>query len=379
MTDATTTRGHLVRFRFRRHQLDRPPGTARSKLPDVVDYGVQDTGPDGAAWALAIRGAAPGVVGLELAWTLRGAPHAYRRSDLKAIAVATAPYDSSDAAKRIFDASKPLVGAGIDVIDALRTIAEEQRSIVTKPLVKGEVSTRLTKRLKDPFLRWCRPCNATHLYENPFRLAALQAGLVLEWDTSPPVMRRAPRLRPALYGTLAVDADRRFDVIRNHLRFYPGARYRDVASFLDAPIKVVKDRWPDDAVEVAVSGDKTPGKESRFVLSDDVDDLLAAGDEADNGPPTVRLLGPYDPYLQLRDRELLVSDADHRKDLWRVLGRPGAIVDDGEIVGSWRPRASKGKLRVEIDPWRRLSSDRRDAIAEQCERLAAFRNVRLVS
>ncbi|MFI5043311.1 MAG: DNA glycosylase AlkZ-like family protein, partial [Acidimicrobiales bacterium] len=250
MTEVTTTRADLVRFRFRRHQLDRPPGTARSKLPDMVDYGVQDTGPDGAAWALAIRGAAPGVVGLDLAWTLRGAPHAYRRSDLRAVAVATAPYDRSDAAKRIFDASKPLVGAGIDVIDALRTIAEEQRSIVTKPLVKGEVSSRLAKRVGDPYLRFCRPCNATHVYENPFRLAALQAGLVLEWGTSPPVMRRVPRLRPALYGTLAVDADRRFDVIRNHLRFYPGARYRDVASFLDAPIKVVKDRWPDDAVEV---------------------------------------------------------------------------------------------------------------------------------
>ena len=50
-----------------------------------------------------------------LAWTLRGAPHAYRRSEAAAVAAAVAPWSEADAAKRIFDASKPLRDAGIPV------------------------------------------------------------------------------------------------------------------------------------------------------------------------------------------------------------------------------------------------------------------------
>lgn len=66
------------------------------------------------------------------------------------------------------------------------------RDIVSKPTVKGEMSAQLTTRVTEPYLRFCRPCNATHLYEMPFRLAALQAGLELQPDTSPPVLERIP-------------------------------------------------------------------------------------------------------------------------------------------------------------------------------------------
>ncbi|MGH9138384.1 MAG: DNA glycosylase AlkZ-like family protein [Acidimicrobiales bacterium] len=144
-----------------------------------------------------------------LAWTLRGAPHADRRSDLAAVAVATAPYSEADAAKRIFDAAKPLTAAGIPVLEALRTVAGHRRGIASSPTVKGDASTRLTALLDAPNLRFCRPCNATHAYEQPFRLAALQAGLLLDAGTSPPVLRRARRLRPPAHRRHAGEAESR--------------------------------------------------------------------------------------------------------------------------------------------------------------------------
>lgn len=49
--------------------------------------------------------------------------------------------------------------------------------------------------------------------------AALQAGLELEPGTSPPVLHRIPDLRPPLFGRPAGEAEPRFDVIRNYLRF----------------------------------------------------------------------------------------------------------------------------------------------------------------
>jgi hypothetical protein len=90
------------------------------------------------------------------------------------------------------------------------------------------------------------------------------------------------------------------------------------------------------------------------------------------------LLGPFDPYLQLRDRELLVDDATRRKDLWRTLGRPGSIVFDGEVVGTWRPKTAGKKLTVLADLWQDLSRAQRQELDEQAERLAAHRDVTFV-
>lgn len=302
MRPITITRQQLVRQRFERHDLHRAPASL-PKATDValLDYGVQDTGPDGAAWALAVRGApVPGTDELAFAWTLRGAPHAYRRADLEAVAVATAPLSEADAAKRIFDAAKPLKAAGISILDALTTVADRERAIVVDPTVKGDLSSRLNEVLAEPFQRECRPCRAIHIYEMPIRLAALQAGLELEAGTSPPVLRRVPGLEPTRFQRLGTEADPRMDVIRNHLRFYPGARLRDAAVFVDAPLKEIKANWPHDAVEVTISeAEPSARHEPRFVLAGDAEGLT---EPPRRGPGALRLLGPYDPYLQLRDR-----------------------------------------------------------------------------
>lgn len=376
MGQANVGRRDVLRFRFSRHQLDRAAGAAAGPGDvDLLDYGVQDTGTDGAAWALAVRGIPsfdPMV--LALAWTLRGAPHAYRRSDLVAVAVATAPYSEADAAKRIFDASKPLRAAGIPVLDALQVVAGQLRAIAEEPTVKGDASGRLTELVDEPYLRYCRPCSTTHVYEMPFRLAALQAGLELDPGTSPPVLRRVPRLRPPLFERLAGEADARVDVIRCYLRFYGPARIGDAATFVDGAQKDVKAAWPEDVVTVSVADDARDGRpQPRYLLADDVD---AIGEEGPAGR-TVRLLGPYDPYLQLRDRELLVADEARRKDLWRVLGRPGAVVADGDVIGTWRPKASGRKLTVRIAPWTSWSAGDRKLVEEQAERLAGHRDVTL--
>jgi len=91
----------------------------------------------------------------------------------------------------------------------------------------------------------------------------------------------------------------------------------------------------------------------------------------------VRLLGPFDPWLQLRDRELLVPDEARRKDLWRTLGRPGGVVVDGEVAGTWRPRSSGRRLSLLVEQWRPLTARERAGLDDQAERLAAYRGVPL--
>lgn len=92
---------------------------------------------------------------------------------------------------------------------------------------------------------------------------------------------------------------------------------------------------------------------------------ILAADEATflEPPPPVapaRLLPSGDVYTLCwgADRELLVPDPDHRADLWTSRVWPGAVMVEGEIVGTWR----RSQHRATVRPWRRLSETARDAV-----------------
>ncbi|MBD7918845.1 winged helix DNA-binding domain-containing protein [Cellulomonas sp. Sa3CUA2] len=367
-------RATVLRHRVRVQQLDRPAGSVTDVTDAaVLDAGVQDTGPDGALWALALRGvavhAADRPASLAYAWSVRGAPHAYRRDDLRDVERALRPWSDADAAKRLFDAARPLRAAGIAPTQALAATARAMHAVVAHRLVKGEVSTALTAAMPEPYLRACRPCGTTHVYEQTFRLAALHAGLELEPGTSPPVLRRISRWPSSQVArTEPTPPGAPHDLVRTALHLLGPADPALVAHLLDAPVREVAARWPVDVVDVDVEG------RTRQVLVEDLDALRSAA--TGTSEPTVRLLGPYDLFLQARDRDLLVPEAVAQRTLWPVLGRPGAVVVDGDPVGTWRPRARAGTVALDITTWGRWSRDVRDRVAEQHELLAAFRGLR---
>jgi hypothetical protein len=369
----------VASFRVRAQQLHRVRGTIADTA--VLDAGAQDTGPDGGAWALVLRGVAQDAVTVDsvaCAWTVRGAPHLYRRADLAAVRAAVEPYSDADAGKRIHDASKPLRATGIGNLDAIDAIARQMRAIVAAPMAKGELSTRLTAAMPEPYLRTCRPCNAIHLYEMPFRLAALRAGLELRMGSSPPVLERMPdagRREPDV--DVDVDTARRLDLVRGYLRLLGPATPKLVAEYLDSPVRDVKERWPEDAVPVNLHGER------RWILQDDLATLTEAGggsvDEHE-----CRLLGPFDLFLQARDRELLAPEPAHRAQLWPTLGRPGALLAGARLAGAWRAgawrarRAGRG-IAVAVTAWSPISPAAMTSVEEQAQRLADFRSTTLSS
>lgn len=357
--------------RLAAQQLDRP--VAERPLTDaaVLDLGVQDTGRDGASWALANRGVpleGPGTLAeaddLALVWSLRGAPHYYRRTDLRGVLDATSPYDDADARRRTLDASRPLTAAGIGMLEGMGVVATTMREVVERPTPKGELSAALTARLPEPYLRWCNPCGATHVYEQTFRLASLPAGLELEPGTSPPVLRRIPRWRRAPAVGMPEEAPTRLRVVDAYVRLCGPTTPAATATFLDVPPGVVKAHWPAGVREVDVDGSKA------WALPD-----LAEPAQTDG---LVRLLGPFDLWLQARDREVVVPDRARHKALWPTIGRPGAVLVGTEVVGTWRPKASGRKLALTVDPWVRVAKADRTRVHEQAERLAAHRGVTLV-
>ena len=89
---------------------------------------------------------------------------------------------------------------------------------------------------------------------------------------------------------------------------------------------------------------------------------------ADPGPPaSARLLPSGDAYFLLHgaDRELLITDGDRRAELWTPRVWPGALLMEGEIVGTWR-RADE---KVTVRAWRRLSRAARDAVEAEAASL----------
>jgi hypothetical protein len=378
-------RSEALAYRIHAQQLDRAP--ARRPITDaaIFDFGIQDTGRDGASWALVNRGLpVRDAAGLEvspdvaLAWTLRAAPHYYRRSDLPDVLLATSPLSDRDAAKRVIGADKPLKEAGIPTLTGLTEVAIQLRHVVTRPMVKGDVSTQLTKRLDPPYLRYCGSCQATHSWEVPFRISALYAGLELQPGTSPPVLRRIPEWPESQPGPAPdpTAAPASLQPIRNYLRFLGPATPTEVAAFLDSPVAEIKKHWPEDAVEVSVDG-------RRGWLLGEVGST--AGGRGGVVPPEIiehdqkllRLLGGFDLFLQGKDRDLIVPDASRHKELWPILGRPGAVLHGTEIVGIWRPKASGRQFTLRLSLWTALSKRSRIQLDTEAERLAAHRDAEL--
>jgi len=100
--------------------------------------------------------------------------------------------------------------------------------------------------------------------------------------------------------------------------------------------------------------------------------LLALDEAAARDPVAtntgVRLLPSGDAYtlgVTLAERAFLVPDEKQRNELWTSRVWPGALLVDGEIVGTWR----RAKRVLTIDTWMRLSPAAKDAVAAEADTL----------
>lgn len=359
------TREQVIAYRIAAQGLHRE-ASAVDEL-GVLDIGVQEAmgHPASVIFAARVReasAAADAEVGpghaLALAWTLRGAPHVHHRADLDRVARALWPLSEADATARLNETGPSIAKKGMSALEQFETAVRAMREVVKSPTVKGVVSTEVTKRIPKAMWRDCRPCKTHHISDSAMRAAAPAAGLELEPGTSPPVLlrRRGARL-PKRSDPKAVAA-----LAMQYLTYLGPATDAEFAGYLEARRTDVASAWPDDLDEVSVDG------RTAWLPSGRVDALRSAPE-----PDLVRLLGPFDPYLQARDRNLIVPDKAVHKALWPVLGRPGALLADGEIVGTWRTKSSGAKLTVTVEAFGPLPASVWKAVDQEAERVATVR------
>lgn len=332
---------------------------------DLLDLGVQWANAGALRTALAARLPEPEQTDVladerfAVLWSFRGAPHLLRRADLAELSVALWPVSEADAISRLASAWKPLEQAGVRGLEAFTNMAKAFRKLVTKPLPKGEVSAGVTASLPESYSYACRSCQATHVYQGLFQLAGLAGGVQLVPDASKTTL--APlKPRSPLPTTSAGPGEQ----LRAYLRLHGPATPANAAAYLDTKPGQIRPWWPDDLVEVRVDGKRTWITEDRL---DSIRQPLLVDD-------VVRLLPAYDPFVQSRDRDVLVPDRQRQKEVWRILGNPGVVVAGGEVAGTWRAKAGRKRaLEVTVTPFDKLTKRARAAIETEAERVAAVR------
>lgn len=339
-------RAQVLAYRVAAHQFDRT-----STDLAVFDLGVQDSERSAAAALAARLESDPDLTAYPVTWTVRGAPHLHRPADLPSLAGRLWPLSDNDAVTRMSRPRGVTEGRA-----ALAAVANALRKVVTAPMTKGEASGLITPLVPAELTAWCRGCDVTHVQDPVFRLAVLPAGLVFDTSRKTVTFTPMPKLWAVPRETKGFT-----ELLLAYLRLHGPAGPSEVAAYFGAPVTEIKQIWPEDLAEVTVGGKRA------WLPPDRLATLANPPD-----PDVVRLLPPLDPYLQARDRDLLVPDKGSQKEVWRILGRRGAIMVDGEITGTWQAKAAGKRLAVTLNPF---GEPPPDAVEEEAHRLATTRGL----
>ena len=363
----TVDRDRILAFRVQSHHLGaRLPAGRLAEAAGAC--GVQDTPAGSARAALHARveltaarlDRAFADRTLVLVWSVRGAPFVVPAADLGVFTVGALPADEESF--RTF-----LAGAGAEVDRWDRAPAAVLDQVVAAMtgalgdgvLAKGPLSTAVTAALPE-VAAWCGSCRVRHLPEGLFRGPGLRGAVVLTAGADDGALTRTERWlgRPVP----EVDADTaRAELARRYLHCYGPATPTHFAEWTQrsrADARRAFDLLGDELVEVRAEGRRAV--------------LLAADEAALTAPPAaagVRLLPPGDPYVQQRDRAVLLPDRAQRSAVWRPVGGPGVVLIDGRVVGTWRARKRSTTLAVTVTPFGSLPDSDLDAEATGLARL----------
>jgi len=192
-------------------------------------------------------------------------------------------------------------------------------------------------------------------HPNSLRYAALTGTVVMRWDgarlptvwTVPP-----PEVDPG---------EARLELARRYLHIFGPVTPESFARW--AGIGLPRDRAAFDSLRGSLTPVRTPVGDAWILTRDEPTFRVASGPVA-----AARLLPSGDAYtlgILSDDRELVVPDPDRRRDLWTPRVWPGALLVEGEIVGTWR--RTQGTLTIQT--WRRLSQAARDAVESEAASL----------
>lgn len=377
-------------FRLRSHHLD-----AAYQKADIIRAagacGMQNSPPG--AWETALHNRVPSCTLNEMeqllyrdralvqAWSLRGAPIVF-------------PYQDSDAflTALIQEADEPWIYTNgiLLALDFLQMGFDELLEMLKQVMPRLDGTVIVSKNALDQTLaEWMLPFlpagkrdlwNHPSMYGSPDKQTV--GGAVVSFLLRPcafhglVVFGERQGTNPAFTSyknwighPLPAGQDAVKKLVRRYLHCYGPATSGSFTAWLGCSGKQGRRMWNTIAQEmepVMVSGKKA------FILTADKERLLC--------PEPIKrlllLLGGHDPYLDQRDRTVLLPDKSLHKHIWKTVTNPGAVVYRGEIIGVWTSRRKNGNIDVNMTLW--AAPPEKQELCDLAEQYAAFRQLKLV-
>jgi hypothetical protein len=197
---------------------------------------------------------------------------------------------------------------------------------------------------------------ALGVHPNRLRYAAPTGRVVISWDGA-----RQPLVR-AVSPPDVDPVDARLELARRYLHVFGPSRPEAFAEWAGIRYPARSGAAAFEALGDSIIPVRTPIGDA-WILAEDEPTVLASPEAV----APARLLPSGDAYTLLQgvDREILVTDAARRGELWTPRVWPGALLVDGEVVGVWR----RAQHTMTIHTWRRLPRRARDAVEAEAATL----------
>jgi hypothetical protein len=266
---------------------------------------------------------------------MRGSPYLVPRSDVAIFTTALVPADERGLRALVGHlAAKELEAEGATVGDSLQLVAAAAREgLAAGPLERDEFHQALRERLPVWVLPWCRGCQSHHVRPGLWRaLGAL--GVTSMPGRATFELAAQPPASPS-------PGEARAELVRRFLRCFGPATHSQLASWAQTSPAHAK------AAVASVEGELEVvrlERQQRLILAEEIERL--------ENPPAaqgVRLLGGHDPYVAQPDRTTVAPDPALRKRMFPAVGRPGVILDRGQLAGLWRGRKRGALLDIEVE------------------------------
>lgn len=381
----TVSAGEVIGFRLRAHHL-----TTRRPADDLLAAAgacaVQNSPPGSALLALHARARdvtaehvdrlVADEKSLLQTWSLRGAPFFFPTADAPVFTTGVLPPTEDGRLHLIGGVEQALrtLDLGLDeVVD--RTAEATGPALSGRALAVTELGAEIAARVAGTLTRARRAAwEAPGPYGANQPLGEAVVHFCLRILTLRGLLCLAPRsensapfvLLDEWLGDPLPETDpgrARAALLRRYLRCYGPSTRKDFAAWVGIGSRDAQPWWEaiaDELTPVDVDGRRT------WILTEHADDLRSADVHG------VRLLPPGDPYTQMRDRATIV-DPKHQRAVWKSVGAPGAVLADGAIAGTWRPRKHGRTLTVTVTLFAPLRSALRTALREEARHVAQLR------
>lgn len=159
-------------------------------------------------------------------------------------------------------------------------------------------------------------------------------------------------------------------LVRKFLHCYGPSTKEGLMAWLGCSPRQAKRLWhtiSDEMEPVMVE------KKTASMLMMDMESLLRSEKSDDR----LILLGPHDPYLDIKDRAVLLEDKALQKLVWKTVGNPGVVLKNGRAAGIWKVKTQKDNVEISIRLFEAFQATEKKAIERLAGEYADFRGLGL--